>query len=117
VAAAADGRIRLGASRVDGRLPPEIIQRTVRGAGAYGACYDDGLTRDPALAGRVTLHFMIDRAGRVGRADATGSTLPDADVVACFVAATRTLKFPEPEGGVVTVTLPLLLSPTPPDAG
>jgi len=39
------------------------------------------------------------------------SHLPDPEVRACVVRAFAGLSFPEPEGGIVTVVYPLLLTP------
>lgn len=57
------------------------------------------------------MKFVIDRSGSVATAADGGSTLADADVVACVVRAFQSLSFPQPEGGVVTVLYPLVLSP------
>ena len=62
-------RIREGATQVNGRLPPEVIQRIVRqNFGRFRLCYENGLRNNPNLQGRVTVKFVIDRSGR-GRHD------------------------------------------------
>ena len=102
-----------GTPKVSGRLPPEAVQRVVRAnAGRYRACYEAGLARNPSLEGRVAVKFVIDRSGAVAVAQDGGSDLPDASVVACVVRAVLGLSFPTPEGGVVTVTYPLVFSKT-----
>jgi hypothetical protein len=94
----------------NGRLPPEVIKRIVRqNMGRFRACYEDGLARNPSLAGRVEIKFMIDRDGEVASALDSGSTLPDKDVIECIARAYTTLSFPSPNG-VVAVTYPLELS-------
>ena len=94
----------------NGRLPPEVIKRIVRqNMGRFRACYEDGLARNPSLAGRVAITFMIDRDGEVVSALDAGSTLPDKDVIECIARAYKTLSFPSPNG-VVAVTYPLELS-------
>ena len=40
-----------------------------------------------------------------------GSDLPDNGVVSCVVRAFYGLSFPQPEGGIVTVVYPIMLSP------
>jgi hypothetical protein len=99
--------------KTNGRLPAEVIQRTVRlNAGRYRACYESGLRTNPSLAGRVEVHFVIARDGSVSLAqDGAGSDLPDASVRACVVKTFYGLSFPAPEGGTVNVTYPLVLSP------
>ena len=37
--------------------------------------------------------------------------MPDAKVVECIMAEYRKLRFPEPEGGIVTVVYPIMFSP------
>ncbi len=103
--------VRSGASEVSGRIAPEMIQRVVRlRFGAMRACYETGLARNPALAGRVTIKFSIDRSGSVVLADMNGSSLLDAQVNACIVREFRGLKFPAPEGGTITVMYPMTFS-------
>ncbi len=109
-------QVRMGMTTVSGRLPPETIQRIVRqNFGRFRACYQRGLLRNPALAGRVTARFVIDRDGAVAKAGNGGSDLPDAAVIACVVEAFAGLSFPQPEGGIVTVTYPITFSSPTPD--
>ena len=97
---------------VNGRLPPEAIQRIVRqNMGRFRFCYERGLERRPDLAGHVVTRFLVGRDGAVVLAADGGSDLPDPAVVACVVSAFQTLSFPAPEGGVVTVIYPLAMTP------
>jgi hypothetical protein len=103
---------RCGETSVHGRLPPEAIQRIVQQSfGRFRFCYEDGLARDPSLAGRVSTKFVIDRDGSVATVADAGSDLHDDAVVACVGRAFGSLSFPEPAGGVVNVTYPLMFSP------
>jgi hypothetical protein len=108
---------------VSGRLPPEVIQRIVRNNfGRMRACYENGLRRDPNLAGRVSVRFVIGPDGSVTSASDGGSAIGDAAVVACTVRAFQSLSFPQPEGGIVTVVYPIIFSPegstsSPPNPG
>ena len=96
---------------VHGRLPPEAVQRVVRQSfGRFRLCYEDGLRRDPGLEGRVSVKFVIDRKGGVAMAADAGSEFRDESVVACVVRGFQALSFPQPEGGIVTVVYPLVLS-------
>src|SRR5262249_16578759 len=55
-------KMRQGATTVNGRLPPEIIQRIVRqNFGRFRLCYENGLRSDPKLTGTVATKFTIDR--------------------------------------------------------
>ncbi len=105
--------VRMGATSVSGRLPPEVIQRIVRqNYGRFRLCYEQGLTRNPNLEGRVSVRFVIDRQGGVTNVGNGGSDLPDSQVVSCVQSAFFGLSFPQPEGGIVTVVYPILLSPS-----
>ncbi len=105
-------RVQLGAVSVSGRLPPEVVQRIVRqSAGRARRCYENGLRRDPALAGRVAVRFLILANGEVGSATDAGSTIGDAGVIACVVRTVLGLSFPPPEGGSIAVTYPILFAP------
>ena len=96
---------------VNGRLPPEAVQRVVRQSfGRLRACYDSGLRRNPSLEGRITVKFVIDREGAVAMASAADATFPDSEVIACVARAYQAMTFPKPEGGIVTVVYPLVLS-------
>jgi len=101
--------VRQGATQVNGRLPPEVIQRVVRqNFGRFRLCYENGLRTNPTLAGRATVKFVIDRAGSVATAGDAGSELPDQGVVSCVVRAFQNLSFPQPERGIVTVVYPII---------
>ncbi|NLE85220.1 MAG: AgmX/PglI C-terminal domain-containing protein [Myxococcales bacterium] len=105
-------RIRPSNTTVSGRLPPEVIQRVVRqNFGRFRMCYERGLTRNPNLEGRVAVRFVIGRDGAVSNAGNGGSDLADTTVTSCVLSAFYGLSFPPPDGGVVTVTYPLLFTP------
>lgn len=104
--------VRMGATQVTGRLPPEVVQRIVRqNFGRFRLCYENGLKNNPNLEGRVSVRFVIDRQGNVVNPTNAGSDLPDAGVVSCVVATYTGLSFPQPEGGTVTVVYPILFNP------
>ena len=96
----------------NGRLPAEVIQRIVRqNFGRFRLCYEAGLRGNPSLSGRVATKFVIDRNGAVASAMDAGSDLPDQQVVGCVVRSFHNLSFPAPEGGIATVTYPIVLQP------
>ncbi len=104
--------LRQGTTQVNGRLPPEVIQRIVRqNFGRFKLCYENGLRTNPNLQGRVAVKFVIDRTGAVSTAQDGGSDLPDQGVVSCVVRGFGNLSFPQPEGGIVTVVYPILFNP------
>ncbi|WP_438008204.1 AgmX/PglI C-terminal domain-containing protein [Sorangium sp. So ce321] len=109
---AAAPSVRMGATQVSGRFPPEVVQRIVRQSfGRFRLCYEEGLRRDARLQGRVAVHFTIDPSGAVANARDGGSDLPDAAVVSCVVRAFPALSFPAPEGGSIHVVYPLQFAP------
>ncbi len=105
-------QVRMGATSVSGRLPPEVIQRIVRqNFGRFRLCYENGLRNNPNLQGRVSVRFVIGRDGAVSNVGNGGSDMPDGGVVSCTVRAFYGLSFPQPEGGIVTVVYPIMFSP------
>ncbi len=105
-------KMRVGQSVISGRLPPEVIQRIVRqNYGRFRMCYEQGLSRNPNLEGRVQVRFVIGRDGAVSNVQNGGSDLPDATTVSCVVSAYYGLSFPQPDGGIVTVVYPIMFQP------
>ena len=105
-------QVRMGATTVNGRLPPEVIQRIVRqNYGRFRLCYENGLRNNPNLQGRVSVRFVIGRDGSVSNVGNAGSDLPDPAVISCVTRAYYGLSFPQPEGGIVTVVYPIMFSP------
>ena len=97
---------------MNGRLPPEVIQRIVRqNYGRFRLCYENGLRNNPNLQGRVSVRFVIGRDGAVSNVGNAGSDLPDPAVVSCVTRAYYGLSFPQPEGGIVTVVYPIMFAP------
>jgi hypothetical protein len=104
--------MRQGTAQVNGRLPPEVIQRIVRqNFGRFRLCYENGLRSDENLQGRVTIAFTIGPDGSVSSAADGGSDLPNQCVISCIARGFRNLSFPQPEGGgVVLVGYPILFN-------
>lgn len=108
----ASPRMTIGNTVVSGRIPGEVIQRIVRqNFGRFRLCYENGMRNNPNLAGRVSVAFVIGRDGAVSSVQNGGSDMPDTGVVSCVVRSFYGLSFPAPEGGIVTVSYPLLFSP------
>lgn len=100
-----------GAVTLNGRLPAEVIRRTVRqNFGRFRFCYERGLAQNPSSEGRVAVRFVIGRDGSVSNVSTAANELGSA-VGGCLVESFYGLSFPPPEGGIVTVTYPLLFSP------
>ena len=97
---------------LSGHLPGEVIQRIVRqNFGRFRQCYEMGLRSNPNLEGRVVARFVIGRDGAVSNVSSSGD-LPDAQVKSCVASAFYGLSFPTPDDGIVTVSYPIMLSPS-----
>jgi hypothetical protein len=94
------------------RLPPVVIQRIVRQSfDKLHACYDAGLGRNAGLTGRVNVRFAIGLDGTVIGVDVSGSDMPDPAVTRCVAQQFGMLRFPQPKGGIVIVTYPIVFAP------
>jgi len=110
--------LRQGVTTVNGALPVEVIQRIVRqNFGRFRLCYEQGLARNPNLAGRVSVRFGIDPSGAVSHAEDGGSDLADSTVVDCVARSFLTLSFPQPDNGTVNVVYPIVFAPGEGDSG
>lgn len=98
---------------VSGRLVPEVVVRIIHlNRGRFRFCYSNALRKSPQLSGRIAIHFVIARSGEVAKVTVGGgSTIDDADFRACLTDAFGKLQFPQPEGGEVAVTYPMLFTP------
>lgn len=96
-----------------GGLPKEMIRRVIRRhLNEVRFCYEQALSGQPDLAGRVTISFLIAQSGAVSNATVLNSSLNNPRVGACIATAARRWAFPQPEnGGVVAVRYPFVLSP------
>lgn len=104
-------RLRLGALSVSGPLPSEVVSRIARrNFGRLRRCYENGLRDNPNLQGRVTVRIVIGRDGKVSNVGG-GGDLPDKSVVSCVTRAFYGLRFPQPEGGIVTASVPIVFTP------
>ncbi|MFO0756083.1 MAG: AgmX/PglI C-terminal domain-containing protein [Byssovorax sp.] len=107
-AGSVQGGLRMGATQVTGRLPPEVIQRIVRqNFSRMRACYERALKRDPALGALVTTRFVINQAGDATSVETTSEPKIDREMIDCVSRTFKALKFPSPESGVVTVVFPI----------
>jgi hypothetical protein len=92
-----------------------VIQRVVRASfDTMRNCYERGLAQTASLHGRIAVRFVIERDGHVGQATLDGgTTMPDRDVSSCVLGVFRTLAFPKPDLGAVTVVYPIQFDPSP----
>jgi hypothetical protein len=104
--------ITVGQASVTGTLDKEIIRREVRRhLNEVRYCYEQGLTHNPALQGRLVVRFTIAPTGRVLAAVPQSSTVGLASVDSCIVQAVGRWQFPQPAGGgLALVSYPFQLS-------
>jgi hypothetical protein len=87
-------------------------------------CYLAGLAQNRELRGKVVVRFVIGRDGKTGPVllvtkEAEGTANPpklvtdmaDPKVSDCVLGVYRGLRFPPPEGGIVTVVYPIEFAP------
>jgi hypothetical protein len=106
-----------------GTISPEYIRERVREDFFPLAreCYEAALEKQPKLAGKLIISFVIvgddEVGGVVDSAElAEGSTLDDEELSTCMLESMLSLSFVAPSGGgSVSVTYPFELSPG--DAG
>jgi hypothetical protein len=106
-------KVRQSKAEVKGSLDKDIIRRIVRAhINEVRHCYNQGLTRDSSLSGKVTIQFTVNPVGSVPVALVSESTIKDSDVSNCIAKAVKRWKFPKPYGGGnVVVTYPFVLEP------
>lgn len=99
---------------VTGGLDMESIREIIyRNMGQIRYCYEQGLQRQPALSGRVTVKWQISGNGRVSLAGIRHSSVRSAQVESCMVSKIKNWHFPKPHGGVnVAVVYPFNLQRT-----
>lgn len=96
---------------VSHRLAPEVIQAVVREHyGAFRICYE--ALPEPRPATRAKLSFTIGRDGSVVDGEVESTEYPSLG--RCLDPAMRSMQFPEPKDGIVTVTYPLEFAGEPP---
>jgi len=88
----------VGEPEVRGPIDKKIVRRTARRhVGEARYCYEQGLARQRDLEGRVVVvRFTIARSGRVIAPGIQRSTIANAWIEDCFVAAVRRWHFSPP---------------------
>ena len=110
-----DVAISTGDTRVLGAIDPELIRKVIRDhADQVRYCYEQQLTLNPKLTGKVAIKWQINANGFSSNTliDRTNTT-PDAaldKVAECIMSRIVTWEFPKPKGGgIAIVTYPWIL--------
>jgi len=110
-----DVAISTGDTRVLGAIDPELVRKVIRDhADQVRYCYEQELTLNPKLTGKVAIKWQINSNGFSSNTliDRTNTT-PDAaldKVAECIMSRIVTWEFPKPKGGgIAIVTYPWIL--------
>jgi len=79
--------------------------------GRIAECYEQGLSRDSTLAGRLVVRFSIQADGKVSTSSSGTPEFPDPVTANCIADVFRQITFPPPQGGGATIFYPLRLEP------
>jgi len=92
-----------------GRLPDAVVNRIVRQKRPdYLKCFAEAAATAPKVAGRLVLRFVIERSGAVTRVSSSSTPPSLAKAVgSCVELVFSGLEFPQPEGGIHTVSFPI----------
>lgn len=75
-------------------------------------CYQDELTRDPALEGKMVVKYTISKDGTVRSASIKTTTMNNSNVEECVVGRFLRMQCPKPAvGSIVIVSHPFLFRP------
>lgn len=74
-------------------------------------CYERELKRNPDLAGRIVVRFVISMAGRVSEVSIEENTMGDDNVAACITNTIRRWIFPIKPEEEAAVSFPFVFSP------
>ena len=96
-----------------GSLSPDDIRATISKDGAkVGKCYQDELTKNKDLRGRVHVTFVVEIDGSVAAVKVRKNSLKNTAVEQCVVDYVKALAFPKPQGdGMVIVNYPFNFNP------
>lgn len=105
--------VSMSAAEVMGSLDKNLIRQVIkRNLGQVRYCYEQALQKNPKLAGRVVVRFVVQEDGSVKEAKIVENGLGDASVGECIAVRFRSWKFPAVKGGgEVVVTYPFTFAP------
>jgi hypothetical protein len=96
-----------------GTMSKDVIDAVIkRNMNQVRYCYQRELTKDPTLAGKIVVKFVIAKDGTVTSAVTKSSTMASPAVEECVNGRFMHMQFPEPSGGgIVIVSYPFSFSP------
>lgn len=95
---------------VEGSLDKELIRKVIHShVSQIRFCYESEMIKNPKLAGKVSVKFVITASGSVATSAVVQTSTGDSMLDQCVSGRVRTWQFPKPKGGgVVVVTYPFL---------
>jgi TonB family protein len=97
--------------QVDGAVDSNSISQVVRrNQAAVRRCYERELNANPNLRGKVSVTIIINERGRIQMADVSEDTVGSPAVKKCILGVVNRWRFPRPEGGPASVTIPFVFS-------
>ncbi|MFB6264583.1 MAG: AgmX/PglI C-terminal domain-containing protein, partial [Bradymonadaceae bacterium] len=94
---------------VEGKLSRGKIVSVIDGRqGDIQGCYEKELLSNPGLGGKITFEWTIQPDGTVTNARQIHSSMGHAPVSNCILKILRSLTFPKPKGGSVTIQFPFM---------
>ncbi|MFH1466059.1 MAG: AgmX/PglI C-terminal domain-containing protein [Pseudomonadota bacterium] len=107
IAASGGDPVILGA--LDRSLIDAVVKRNLA---QIRYCYQRELTKNPDLAGKIVVKFVVAKDGTVSSAQVKSSTMGNAAVETCINSRFMRFQFPEPRGGgIVIVSYPFRFEP------
>ncbi len=108
-----DVAIATGDTTVLGAIDRELVRKVIRDhADQVRYCYEQQLTLNPKLSGKVKIRWQINADGRASNTvvEQGDTTLQNDDVARCIMSRIVTWEFPKPKGGgIAIVTYPWML--------
>jgi len=96
---------------IDGAVDSASLMQVVRrNQAAVRRCYERELNANPNLRGKVSVTIIINEQGRIQMAEISEDTVGDAAVKKCILGVVNRWRFPKPEGGPASVTIPFVFS-------
>lgn len=91
----------------------EVVEVINRSIGRIQRCYEQALSSEPELSGRVSFAWTIQPNGGVAGVRQAGGSLGSGRATSCIAGVVRGLRFPRPRGGPVAVTFPFVFQRAP----
>lgn len=105
---------RKNAAAIDGTgaLDPQEVNKIIgQKMSAIKGCYERALRRDPNIKGKLIVRFTISGSGKVSAARAVENDLTP-EVGDCVAEAFKRFRFPQPDGGSLTMESPFMFLPS-----